>query len=85
MVHPPTPPSLASRIVCAFACAGTVALLLAVAPISMVLAGADPAPSTWRRVVTVGSFLCLLAAGAGFWLGPDRTLRLLADTEPGSM
>lgn len=79
MDHRPTPPSLVSRIVCAMACAGAFALLLAVTPVAMVLAGADPLPATWRRSVTVGSFFCLLAAGAGFWLGSHRVVRLLED------
>lgn len=85
MVPPPTPPSLASRILCAFACAATIALLAAVAPLASVLAGADPSPATWRRLVTVGSFFCLLAAGAGFWLGPHRVVRLLEDESKGRL
>lgn len=85
MVHPPTPPSLASRILCAFACAGTIALLAAVAPIASVLAGADLSPQTLRRLFTVTGFFCLLAAGAGFWLGPSRVLHHLENESQGRL
>lgn len=78
-------PSLISRIVCALICAGAVALLLAVTPTAMLLAGADPSPSTWRRLAAVGSVFCLLAATAGFWLGPDRILRVLEDEWQGRL
>lgn len=64
------------------ACGAAVALLLAVAPVAVVLSGGNPAPQTWQRLTLVGGMLCLLAAAGGFWLGPDRTLRLLADAEP---